>query len=131
MKSRFTARPKLSSFAFVFVGLSLAVFTWGLQYKLSLYDPPQAASHRMVEAKLLSKNEQTTVSDRALASNFKAAVSEWSASGYPVFVLSLVVLACLRRPSAPHEGLDADRPWRIRRRASMDPFFFRPPPALY
>jgi hypothetical protein len=131
MKSRFTSRPKLSSFTFVFVGLSLAVFTWGLQYKLSLYDPPQSVSHRMVEAKLLSRNEQTIESDRSLVSNFKAAAPEWSASGYTVFILSLVVLAPLRKPSAPHEGVDAERPWRIRYRASLDPFFFRPPPTLY
>ena len=131
MELRRTSRPKLSSFTFVFVGLALAVFTWGLQYKLSLYDPPQSASHRMVEAKLLSKNEQATTNDGLLAGNFKAPAGKWSASGYPVFVLPLLVLASFRKPSAPHEGFDVERPWRIRCRASLDPFFFRPPPVRY
>src|SRR5271167_2450542 len=45
---------------FYLVALALAVFVWGLSYKLSLYDPPQASSHRMVAAKLLSNRERLT-----------------------------------------------------------------------
>lgn len=41
-----------------YMALAIFVFTWGLQYKLSLYDPPQAVSHQIPQAKLLSKNEQ-------------------------------------------------------------------------
>ena len=44
--------------ALAFIGLAVCIFMWGLQYKLSLYDPPNAASHRIPMAKLLSRNEQ-------------------------------------------------------------------------
>ncbi|MES2222967.1 MAG: hypothetical protein V4587_18600, partial [Acidobacteriota bacterium] len=43
------------------LGLAVAVFTWGLQYKLSLYDPPQAITRNMPRAKLLSADEQAAV----------------------------------------------------------------------
>jgi hypothetical protein len=44
-----------------FVGLTLAVFTWGLQYKLSLYESPHAASRHMPAAKLLTGEERSTI----------------------------------------------------------------------
>ena len=39
----------------------MCVFTWGLQYKLSLYYPPHSSFHQVPEAKLLSKNEQPRI----------------------------------------------------------------------
>ena len=61
VRSAHQNRPKLSRFSFVFLGLAISVFAWGLQYKLSLYDPPHCSSHEIPEAKLLSRNEQATV----------------------------------------------------------------------
>ena len=48
------------------IGLAFCLFTWGLQYKLSLYDPPEAASHHVPTAKLLSKNEQSSSTESPL-----------------------------------------------------------------
>jgi hypothetical protein len=42
----------------VLVLLGACVFAWGLKYKLSLYDPPHALSHRMPAAKLLTGKER-------------------------------------------------------------------------
>lgn len=47
----------LRGLAFGLVLLGGCVFGWGLRYKLSLYDPPHAITHRMPEAKLLSGKE--------------------------------------------------------------------------
>ncbi|TCK73798.1 hypothetical protein C7378_1412 [Acidipila rosea] len=41
-----------------FILLGVTVFFWGLRYKLSLYDPPQASSHHMTAAKLLTDRER-------------------------------------------------------------------------
>ncbi len=40
--------------------LSLAVFSWGLHYKLSLYNAPARSSAPQVAAKLLSQQERAT-----------------------------------------------------------------------
>jgi hypothetical protein len=53
-------------FFLILLGLGLSVFGWGLQYKLSLYDPPQASSHQMPQAKLLSQDEQATAAHTSL-----------------------------------------------------------------
>ncbi len=43
---------------FSFLMLSMAVFGWGLQYKLSLYKGKDHISHTAPEAKLLSQKER-------------------------------------------------------------------------
>jgi hypothetical protein len=48
------------------LGLAFCVFAWGLQYKLSLYDPPQTASHQIPTAKLLSRDEQSSTTESPL-----------------------------------------------------------------
>jgi hypothetical protein len=45
---------------FSFLMLSMAVFGWGLQYKLSLYQSKDSVSHLAPEAKLLSQKERPT-----------------------------------------------------------------------
>jgi hypothetical protein len=40
------------------VGLAIAVFAWGLRYKLSLYHSAPQPTHRVVLAKLLSNRER-------------------------------------------------------------------------
>jgi hypothetical protein len=52
-------------FAFLFplglLMLSMAVFAWGLQYKLSLYKVKQSITHMAPEAKLLSQKERPVI----------------------------------------------------------------------
>lgn len=47
----------------VFLGLAISVFTWGLEYKLSLYEPPAAIAHQVPKAKLLSHDERLRTVD--------------------------------------------------------------------
>jgi len=41
------------------VGLAVAIFAWGLNYKLSLYEPATRTVHHTVAAKLLSDRERS------------------------------------------------------------------------
>lgn len=107
--------------------LAFAVFSWGVQYKLSLYHPPAKASAHMAEAKLLSNKERPVQCNAPeLAVAFIA---------QPVLT---VVFACLA--GALLVGLDlfgyiyAQTDVRdnaqIPKQPSQSFFFFRPPPVI-
>ena len=118
---------------FVFVTLVFAVFGWGLQYKLSLYDAPDSISHVVPQAKLLSNEERVGHAAPGLASDAgstKDTLPLCMASLVLTFpwILSLVadrgllsrrIAACFTGEVKP--GIQ---------KASLGPFFFRPPPAL-
>ena len=123
-------RPNLSRFTFVFLGLAISVFTWGLQYKLSLYDPPHSTSHDVPEAKLLSRNEQATASEGLFVSSTEV----WPLIGQLVSV-GLLAFVLLRfnltaAPRLTRQAREARRPWRVSCRPGLNAFFFRPRPAL-
>jgi hypothetical protein len=123
-------RPSLSRFTFVFLALAISVFTWGLQYKLSLYDPPHSTSHDIPEAKLLSRNEQSTVTE----GSFVTSTEVWPLMGH-VVSFALLAFSFLRfnltaGPRWIRQVREARRPWRVPRRPGLSAFFFRPPPAL-
>jgi hypothetical protein len=121
-----TARAKFPQLTFAFLGLALAVFAWGLQYKLSLYDAPAALSHKMVEAKLLSQNEVSKESERVLVDRSKPASKLFQRLPLGIWTLiSLCVLIC--RPVARLRQLVAAA-WLPRQFAAFSAFFFRPPP---
>lgn len=113
-----------------FPALALFVFSWGLGYKLSLYDPPQSMARLMPSAKLLSKNEQSIGRQSALTADFDTRPvqlhSTWPgvAAILPLAALLLWIAAPVRRLHRPA--------WvsRIYRRAGLAGFFFRPPPIL-
>ncbi len=112
------------------MGLAISVFAWGLQYKLSLYDPPHCSSHEMPEAKLLSRNEQATVVEGFFVSSTKA----WPviAQILPFSLLALLFLGLSHTvmQSFHHLGREAKRPWRLSCGPGLNAFFFRPPPSL-
>jgi hypothetical protein len=58
MNPRVTRRKFSELMALAAVLLGLAVFFWGLGYKLSLYDLPGSPSTHMAQAKLLSQKER-------------------------------------------------------------------------
>jgi len=111
---------------FYLVALALAVFVWGLSYKLSLYDPPQASSHRMVAAKLLSNRERLTTAKIEFQEASNAA--------------SLLVVCALLRLFVPSVLVGKAQPsWTLLRIANsrkrvcftdVPQYFFRPPPRL-
>jgi hypothetical protein len=118
---------KFSQFTLGFLGLALCVFMWGLQYKLSLYDPPQSISHKIPTAKLLSKDEQAADKASLLA---KSSASERE---MPLALLCfapplLAAMDLLYRPALVRREADVRRPWRRCLDASLNVFSFRPPP---
>ena len=124
-----TIRPSLRRFTFVFIGLAISVFTWGLQYKLSLYYPAHSAYHQIPEAKLLSRNEQSATAESLLISTAKAP-GNLSRGG--LFTLTVYVWALQLLPISRVTQMEQERtrPWLESLRASLNAFFFRPPPTF-
>jgi hypothetical protein len=117
-------------FTFGLLGLALSVFTWGVQYKLSLYDPPKAASHQMPEAKLLSKSERPAAAESRLLKDTKASAEMICVLVAGLFLFCLPAPRLLNATASGHRRRNANRPWYLSRRAALNAFFFRPPPTL-
>ncbi len=114
------------------LGLTVAVFAWGLQYKLSLYDPPQAVTRKMPSAKLLSADEQAAIAANPFSSLAKPPEKPIRTVFSPFLLLFLLKLASpALQPAARMESLTASRVWLLRWFANMNAFFFLPPPALH
>jgi hypothetical protein len=130
------SRTLITKIVFIFLPLALAVFSWGLQYKLSLYDPPHAISHSMPHAKLLSSKERVSLSSTQCADEASSPgpAGQVLRGSFVVWALALM-WSFLRAPGA--------RPFSQRfllrsgqrvdlktREAGLSAFFFRPPPRL-
>lgn len=113
---------------FAFLSLALCVFAWGLQYKLSLYDPPQATSHRMPHAKLLSRDQWSTTPDDRQSTREKVSPHVLPEQLYLAFCLSLLTLRRNNSVFALQGQREVERPWLKCLPASLNAFFFRPPP---
>jgi hypothetical protein len=124
-----TTRPNLSRFTFVFIGLAICVFTWGLQYKLSLYYPPHSTYHQIPEAKLLSRNERAAATEGPLVIGTKAP-SDIVHGCLFTLALFVLVLGTLRMPGVSQREQERKRPWRVFCNPALNAFFFRPPPVL-
>jgi hypothetical protein len=125
-----TNRRTLLWFTLPFVGLALSVFTWGLQYKLSLYDPPDGASHGMPQAKLLSEAERVRVSESPLLRDTRASAKVMCAVVVSACFFCLLAASPLKEHASGQRRREANRPWYLGRRAGLNAFFFRPPPTL-
>lgn len=110
--------------------LALFVFAWGLQYKLSLYDPPQSQSHSVPAAKLLSKNERASEIENVLVRSTDVAGRGKHSVLSQVYVLFFLILdtgiALAGRSGAKRPEQFGD-PWSY---TGLTAFFFRPPPIL-
>jgi hypothetical protein len=116
----------LSRLTFAFLGLGICVFAWGLQYKLSLYYPAHSSYHRIPAAKLLSKDEQPSIAIELPIEGKKKATTESLQ-----LVLTTLVLAWLTGLALVAERRFlpwGHKPWLLAAQASLDAFFFRPPP---
>jgi hypothetical protein len=113
------------------VFLALAVFGWGVKYKLSLYDSPASISTHMSHAKLLSQKERP-VSSNSLDLVRPSLQEAQPSITYSAFLIAAIVLVlwCGTAWTWVLNGTkDSDS---YRQRCSFDSiyFSFRPPPAL-
>lgn len=129
MKLSDTFRPRLCRLSFVFIGLGIFVFTWGLQYKLSLYYPKHSTYHQLPEAKLLSKNEQPAATKGLLMTSAKPPQDIVRGALFSL-MLFVWVLGLLPISGAVQTRSERKRPWLQSLSASLNAFFFRPPPTF-
>jgi hypothetical protein len=112
----------------LFLGLAISVFTWGLQYKLSLYDPPAAITHQIPKAKLLS-NEELPRTVEGLRSLGTKPATKVVLQGHFTALLCLLAFGVLTQAAAAQREQAS-----ILSRHLRDPFsahiFVRPPPLL-
>lgn len=121
-------RVNFRRLSLAFLSLALCVFAWGLQYKVSLYDPPQAASHQVPQAKLLSKNEWSPTVEDSRGIDMKISPQVLVQQFFPwIFCLSLT-LGLERFMASRKKHFAMSRPGLARRSACLSAFFFRPPP---
>jgi hypothetical protein len=112
-----------------YLGLAICVFTWGLQYKLSLYDPPRAASHQIPQAKLLSRNEQSGATESPLVLQTKTSTRVSYTIPTPVFLVFLLAIGIGNLQASGQQKQRTSRAWHLRR-GLFNIFFVRPPPVL-
>ena len=124
-----TYRPRLCRLSFVFIGLAICVFTWGLQYKLSLYYPSHSTYHQVPEAKLLSKNEQSRATGGLMMSAAKVP-TEIVRGALFAMTLLVWVLALFPISRATQTEPEHTRPWLVSLSTRLNAFFFRPPPSF-
>jgi hypothetical protein len=112
------------------VGLVFCVFAWGLEYKLSLYDPPQAASDKIPQAKLWSRNERSESTENALVVRTKTSARiSYTVPIAAVFLVLLLPLSILS-PQSSEQRMQRTSGVRRLGRGLFNAFFVRPPPVL-
>lgn len=125
--SEHTRRKRYCAFllSFGLLTLSMAVFGWGLQYKLSLYQTKRSVAHLTPEAKLLSQKERPLVGQVQTTRPIEP-------PAFPVFpALLMVTLAAASCQAAARYTRTGSLE---KSRAPLPPcihsIFFRPPPVL-
>jgi hypothetical protein len=113
----------------MFAALASCVFLWGLQYKLSLYDPPQAASHQVPMAKLLSRDEQSSTPEESAYIQTQPTIKVLSgAFSAALFSLLLVSIFSLPASSRRRRTEYPSPQWQ---QILLETHYVRPPPALH
>jgi hypothetical protein len=116
--------PALTSMGIFF--LAIAVFGWGIKYKLSLYDAPGSFSTHITQAKLLSQKERP-VRDGVVDSAHAASPMLQSSFFYPA-LFAVALIFGLHLVAALHSATITVDDSRQQRCASSSFFSFRPPP---
>jgi len=112
-----------------FLGLAVCVFAWGLQYKLSLYDPPQAASHQIPKAKLLSKDMQASTAESPMVVRTKTSSRIIYTAQTANILILLLTITLLNPPTSRKVEKRANRLLHLHR-AVLNTLFVRPPPVF-
>lgn len=105
--------------------LALAVFTWGVQYKLSLYDPPAKATAHMAKAKLLSEKERASIANAS-----ESLLAPVALPILPILFgyLASAMLIALGRFKFAYSDSNVRASAQLPKQPSQSFFFFRPPP---
>jgi hypothetical protein len=116
--------------SFILIWLSLSILGWGTGYKLSLYYPASSNAHLMPHAKLLSKNEQDSASNKIQDRSIGKAPENKPVATFTffAFVCALYVAVLLRDAVFSQRDRETGRDWHRRQRTSMNFFFVLPPP---
>jgi type VI protein secretion system component VasF len=133
VSSSTTERHVFTWMSLALLGLALSVLGWGTEYKLSLYRPSDDTSRLMPQAKLLSKDEQNSPTDKTLISKIKDTTEqkEMRTSLTLLFLAYLVSVAVLFQGFALRLGARGkSRHWHLRQLDSLTFFFALPPPVL-
>jgi hypothetical protein len=109
--------------------LAFCVFAWGLQYKLSLYDPHQTTSHQIPRAKLLSKDEQSSIAAPPLVIRTKTSTNVIYIAPTAVFLILFLAISRLNPLTKIRVDKLANKLLRLHR-AILNTLFVRPPPVL-
>jgi hypothetical protein len=108
--------------------VALAVFGWGLQYKVSLYQSPVASANASPHANLLSQKERLTPSRASDIGGFEPS-SACASFDPPAMLLIALILAFLSMEFQIRSTMVATIACG-RKMAASSFFSFRPPPAL-
>lgn len=123
MRSKTHSARKWNALALLILGLAVAVFAWGLRYKLSLYKSAPVTVHHVSSAKLLSNRERPA----------DAAVQIERATTPLLIAFAATSLLF----AGPADSAQQSR-WTLRRQRNFRPrlisevapqLFFRPPPS--
>lgn len=113
-------------FSLAFVLLAVSIFSWGLGYKLSLYNVTPSSFHRVPSAKLLAGDEQNTSDQTILSGNLRAL--PFARIEFAVFLLLPFVVFAATVAGIRQWELHAAESLLGRYRSALDSFSFRPPP---
>jgi hypothetical protein len=108
--------------------VALAVFGWGLQYKVSLYQASGASPNASPHANLLSQKERLTPS-RASDIGVLEPSTAYASFGLPAILLVVLVLAFFSMEFQTRSTMGAAIACG-RKTAASSFFSFRPPPAI-
>jgi hypothetical protein len=107
--------------------LAISVFAWGLQYKMSLYNPSSGLTAAVPHAKLLSQKERPESNVASIKSD---STQHRSPVSYAIFLFASILCSLVVAVTVQTRGLSLDKKSRQQRFAALDFFWFRPPPVL-
>lgn len=114
--------------------LALAVFLWGLAYKLSLYAPETSHEVKVPAARMLSENERSDSAARLFLTgstrNAPSLLPPLHGASLSLFLGFALLCVCL--PMSAKQPATCGSPCALHALpfAAMNAFFFRPPPSL-
>lgn len=107
--------------------LAVAVFAWGLQYKMSLYNTSSGLIASVPHAKLLSEKERPE--PNAASIRLDSTQTRFPVS-YTIFLFASIVCSLVAAVTIQTRSQSLDKGSRQQRLAASDFFSFRPPPVL-